>query len=225
MKNILNLAHRGASARAPENSAAAFRLAMDLGANGVELDIHETADGRFIVHHDADIHGIEIARARLADLPPPSRGALPVPEFVEILDILADRGRAAVFVEIKGMRSWPDLRAILDPYRERLRLRVMSFDLEIMERIAADPGGHVLGVIARAPGPDPVALLDQFGASLLSLRQDAVTPALADLLHAAGRELHAWTVNDRARMRELADMKVDGLISDRPDIVKAVLLD
>jgi glycerophosphoryl diester phosphodiesterase len=199
---ILNLGHRGASAYAPENTAMAFHRAMAMGAHGVELDVHETAAG-FIVNHD----------------PVPDDGG-GLSRLDDILDSLSIHPHAVIFLEIKTLLSWAALRPILEPMRGKLDIRPMSFAVEIVRQVDDD---YRKGIIADQPGKDPLKLLNDCGAGLLSLRHDAVTPDLVRTLHDANLEIHAWTVNRQADMRRLLAMGIDGLISDFPDRVTRVL--
>ncbi|MBK9304194.1 MAG: alpha/beta hydrolase [bacterium] len=162
----LILAHRGDSAHAPENTLASFDLALAAGADGVEFDVHQAHDDAFVVHHDPDTPAGAIAALDLADLRgrPAKRGGA-IPSLQEALALLAAGGPAfTVFVEVKGMRSWPDLRRELSPWRGRLDLEVQSFEHDLLAAMARDGDGWPLGVIAREPGPDPAALLARFGA-------------------------------------------------------------
>ncbi|MBU1675906.1 glycerophosphodiester phosphodiesterase [bacterium] len=221
----LLVAHRGASARAPENTLEAFHLALDLCADGVELDVHETADGRFAVHHDPDLPAgplRELPLARVRGRPAKYGGE--VPSLADALGMMARRRPGyVVCVEVKGLRSWANLRRELSPWRDALHLEIQSFDIGYLREMAAAPDGHRLGVITQSPGPDPVALLDELGAVGLSVRHDAITAELAGVLHAAGKRLYAWTVNDAGRARELAAAGVDAVISDAPDVIGAGL--
>jgi glycerophosphoryl diester phosphodiesterase len=222
----LIVAHRGASGRAPENTLEAFHLAVDLDVDGVELDVHETADGRFAVHHDPDlpagpIRDLSLARIRGR----PAKHGGEVPALADALAMLSRRKPGVlVCVEVKGMRSWAALRRELAPWRGELDLEIQSFDIGYLREMAAAPDGHRLGVITKAPGPDPVSLLEELGSIGLSVRHDAVEAGLAEVLHAAGKRLYAWTVNDGGRARALAAAGVDALISDYPEGIRAALV-
>ncbi len=228
---VLSLAHRGASARRPENTLSAFSLAMDLDADGVELDVHETADGVFAVHHDPTLAGLALDATPFAELRRafPGDGDRGLPRLEQVLDLLADHRGATVYVEVKGLRSAPALLAALAPRRRELALNVQSFDRGLLGKIAAANAAlpaaerFALGVIARDAGPGTLRALDDCGATVLSLRRDALAPGLADGLHAAGRRLAAWTVNDDREIRAALALGVDAVISDRPDRVAAVL--
>ena len=211
----LILAHRGDSAHAPENTLDAFRLALASGAAGVEFDIHQARDGAFVVHHDPDTPAGAIAALDLADL----HGGT-IPSLQDALALLAAGGAAfTVFVEVKGMRSWPDLRRELAPWRGRLDLEVQSFEHDLLAAMARDRDGWPLGVIARAPGPAPAALLARFGARTLSLRKEAVTADVAAAVHAAGARLAVWTLNDAGAARAAVRAGADLLIGDDPRLL------
>ncbi len=221
----LIVAHRGASLRAPENTLEAYHLALDLDVDGIELDVHETADGRFAVHHDPDLPGglirelpLEKLRGRTA-----KHGGV-VPSLADALALMARRKPGlAVCVEVKGLRSWERLRREMAPWRDTLHLEIQSFDVGYLREMAAAPDGHRLGVITQSPGPDPVVLLDELGAVGLSVRQDRIEAGLADVMHAAGKRLYAWTVNDVGRARELGALGVDAVITDDPETLMSAL--
>lgn len=226
MTRPLIVAHRGWSARAPENSLEAFALAAAGGADGVELDVHETADGGFVVHHDPDLPNGDA----IADLPQFAvagrlgKAGAAIPLLSEALALLAEQmAGGEVFVEIKGMRSWDRLRAVLRIYRSALKLEIQSFELPLLGMMAADPGQNVLGLIANEPGPDPLATLCGFGARTLSLRHTAVTQELSAVIRGADLRLAAWTVNDPERAVELARLGVDLLIGDDPVMLRQAL--
>jgi len=219
----LVLAHRGDSAHAPENTSDAFRLALASGAAGVELDIHQARDGAFVVHHDPDTPAGPIAELDLDGLRgrPAKRGGT-IPSLQDTLALLAAGGHAfTVFVEVKGMRSWPDLRRELSSWRGRMDLEIQSFEHELLAAMAGDRDGWPLGVIAREPGADPAALLARFGARTLSLRKEAVTAEVAAAVHAAGARLAVWTLNDAGAARAAAGAGADLLIGDDPRLLLA----
>lgn len=230
-EKALNIGHRGAAGLAPENTLLSFSLALELGADGVELDVHETADGRFAVHHDPEISGLPIRSAAFAELKLrfPRNGERGLVRLEDVLGLLSGADRPVAFIEVKGLRSAPELIRLLDPWRERLRINVQSFDRRILAELDASSRNlpidrrPALGLIADETGADPVADLASLGAEVLSLRRCALSRSLIDDLHSAGVVVTTWTVNDEAGIRDVLEMGIDGVISDRPDRVRKIL--
>jgi glycerophosphoryl diester phosphodiesterase len=218
----LIVAHRGASARAHENSIEAFRLAVALGADGVELDVHATRDHRLLVHHDpglpgrGPIAGLELAEAQSARLP----NGEPPPRLEEALEVLAGR---EVFIEVKAMPPAAEVALLTAITASPARCAVHSFDHALVSRLAGR--GVRLGLLVEEAPADPAALLTRAGAGDLWPRRDAVTPAVVRATHAAGGRVIAWTVNRPDDVRRLAALGVDGICTDVPDLARAALED
>jgi glycerophosphoryl diester phosphodiesterase len=212
-------AHRGASADAPENTVAAFRLAREQGADGVELDVRRSADGDLVVHHDAALpDGRIIVEVPTVALP------VSVPSLSEALD--ACEG-LVVNVEIKNSPLDPDhdpelalakdVVALLRERGGRDRVLVSSFDLATVDRVRA------LGDVATAfltfidpVGAAAVALAADRGHIAIHPHQATVDGDFVALAHDAGLEVNVWTVDDPERIRQLADAGVDGIVTNVP---------
>jgi glycerophosphoryl diester phosphodiesterase len=223
----LVIAHRGASAAEPENTLAAFRAAKTLGADWVELDVRRTADGTLAVHHDERLTD---GRA-LVDL---DRAALPseVAVLSDALDACAGMG---VNIEIK---NWPD-DADFDPDRrladavvalvasrgDRARVLVSCFDLATADRVhALDPGIETAWLTARVDEPAVAAdRCVRHGHVALHPWAPLVDAALVDACHAVGVRVNTWTVDDPGWMARLADMGIDGIVTNVPDVARSVL--
>lgn len=212
------IAHRGASGYAFENSPTAFREAVERGVDGVELDVHTTADGGIVVHHDPVLTGgkplgsltmIEATSAML------SNGEL-VPSLATVLTILGDRD---VWIEVKSLPGAYDaaLLAVLDAGPFPARYAVHSFDHRITARLARLRPTLPLGALLTARVIDPVAVLKAAGATTLWQEWTMIDGALVDVVHAAGARVIAWTVNDRSAAARLGHLGVDGLCGNFPD--------
>lgn len=213
----LIIAHRGASGHATENSLEAFRLAATLGADAVELDAHATADGAIVVFHDPDLPGggpirdLPVSRVRAHRL----ANGEPVPELHEVLQAMPD---LRVFIEVKGLDTRWDgalLKAIAAGGPERCA--VHSFDHRIVARLAALRPTLHCGALAVARLVDPVAALDRARADTLWQEVALVDASLIQQVQASGRKVIAWTVNDAAQARHLAQLGVDGLCGNYPE--------
>jgi len=219
------IAHRGASARYTENTVEAFQGAADLGADWVELDVRRTADGALAIHHDAHLaDGRAIVDVALDDLPPH------VPTLVEALDACAPMG---VNVEIKNSPQDVDFdasAAIVESVVAAIQagpveVIVSSFHPPTLDRVrAVDPSlatGQLTGRL-----PDAAAAVEAAVAAghvALHPFDLTVSQEVVDLAHAAGLALNVWTVDDPDRILALAEMGVDGIVTNVPDIAVAVL--
>jgi len=220
----LIIAHRGASAVEPENSLAAFRAAVRLGADGIELDVHDTADGVLVVHHDPLLRGRRIAELCATDLP---GYTLPNGELVPTLpQALAAIGRdCLVFVELKSLAPGHDaaLFKVLDAGPAPAHYHVHGFDHRIIRRLTSQQSSLVGGVLSSSYPVDPWRQLADAGAEELWQEAPLIDPALVEAARERDIRLYAWTVDDPARARELVALGVDGLCTNRPDLIRQAL--
>jgi glycerophosphoryl diester phosphodiesterase len=232
-KQTLVIAHRGASAAAPENSLEAFRLAGDMGAHWVELDVHLTADGQLVVIHDATYADGRLAWHTPADDRPEGICLLP-----EALEVCAAAG-LGVNIEIKALPGEPDadstpelidrLLALTDGSTAALPIKrddllVTSFWPATIDTMVARSSLATGWLTLDTTDPPGTAqrLADQ-GHSAINPWDPLVSAELVAAAHANGLRVNVWTVNDPVRMVELASWGVDGIITDVPDVAVAAL--
>jgi glycerophosphoryl diester phosphodiesterase len=227
------LAHRGAVRMAPENTVEAFVAASALGADGVELDVHRTADGGLVVHHDADARGVGVladrAEAEIRALRPE------IPTLDEALDACAGM---LVNVEVKNLPGDADYdptdgaaAAVVDLLRRRDRrddVLVSSFNLESADRVRQLDGSIPTGFLTLL-GMDPVdgveiAYAHGHGAVHPDVRAlvGAAAATTVARAHELGVAVNVWTVNGEDEMRRLAAAGVDAIITDVPDVARRV---
>jgi len=218
------IAHRGASGYEYENSRAAFRRALMLDADGVELDVHATRDGEIVVHHDADVPGFgpiallsgdEAAQIRL-----PNGETLPL-----LREILALVGGYDVWIEIKALPPEHDaaLLDILDRGPAPDRYSVHSFDHRIIRRLGEIRPGLERGILLTARLDDPIAALRAVGARTLWQEWQLVDQELVRRVHQADGRVVAWTVNDIGDLERLVRIGVDGLCGNYPDRIRVAI--
>ena len=218
------IAHRGASGYEYENSMAACRRAIMLDADGVELDVHASRDGRLVVHHDptlpglGPISGLDLAAIRAARLP----NGEPVPLLGDVLDLVGD---GDVWVEVKALDPAWDLAllATLDHGPAPHRYAVHSFDHRLVARLGQIRPGLRRGVLLSAYLVDPVSAMRAVGATTLWQEWHFVDEELVRTVHAAGLAVVAWTVNELADLRRLAQLGVDGLCGNYPDRIRVAI--
>jgi glycerophosphoryl diester phosphodiesterase len=218
------IAHRGASGYEYENSRAAFRRAVMLDADGVELDVHATRDGAIVVHHDADVPGYgPIALLTLEEVRKVRIGngeALPL--LRDVLDLVGDYD---VWVEVKGLPAAHDgaLLAALDAGPAPGRYAVHSFDHRIVRRLGEERPALRRGILLSAYLDDPVAALRAVGATTLWQEWQQVDQELVQRVHDAGARIIAWTVNEICDLERLVRLGVDGLCGNYPDRIRVAL--
>jgi glycerophosphoryl diester phosphodiesterase len=228
----LVIGHKGAAGLARENSLVAFRAARRVGADGVELDVRRTGDGALAVHHDPNLPDGRALLGLTADELPEGMVALPA-----VLD--ACEGLALVNVEIKNWPLDPDYDESLGiaeavvaalaarPDAERDRYVVSCFHLETIDRmreLAPDVvTGWLVGLVGPDDGAQVVAEAGRRGHRALHPHHGLVTSGLVERAHAAGLSVNAWTCNEPDRIRWLADVGVDGIITDVPDVALRAL--
>ena len=218
------IAHRGASGYEYENSRAAFRRAVMLDADGVELDIHATRDGAIVVHHDAEIPGFgpisllsrdEARQVRI-------RNGEPLPLLSEVLELVGNR---EVYVEVKSIPEAHDreLLEVLDRGPAPSRYAVHSFDHRIVQRLGVRRPELRRGILLSAYLADPVAAMHGVGATTLWQEWQQVDQELVTRLHDAGFSLIAWTVNEIGDLERMARFGVDGLCGNYPDRIRVAI--
>jgi glycerophosphoryl diester phosphodiesterase len=198
--------------RAPENTLPSFELALDLGADGLELDVHATRDGVVVVHHDARVRGgSEIAQLTLLELRrhEPAPG-IPIPTLIELWEMVA--GRAELFVELKGANIEELVLGALAGYEGPVSIH--SFDHAMIHRLHEERAPYPLGVLFEEGTAGVAAAMDDFGASDVWPRYPLVDAELIETVHARGGRVIPWTVNDPGTAVRLAALGVDALCGD-----------
>jgi glycerophosphoryl diester phosphodiesterase len=237
------LAHRGFSAAAPENSMAAFAAAVELGYRYVETDVHVTADGIVVAFHDDTLDRVTdgtgavvqqpwavVRRARIA-------GVEPVPTLEELLGTWPD---LRVNIDVKSEAAAVPTAEVIERTRAHDRVCVASFSdarrraaLRALSRpVATSAGNWTAGRFVLTAALGRQAAVERALREVDCLQVPpryrgvpVVTPATLAAAHRAGVQVHVWTVNSAAEMRRLLDLGVDGLVSDRADVLRDVLVE
>jgi glycerophosphoryl diester phosphodiesterase len=239
------MAHRGFSLDGLENSMAAFRAAVALGFRHLETDVHTTADGVLVLFHDETLDRVTDGRGRIAELPAETvalariRGAEPIPLFAELVTAFPD---VRLNLDVKDWNSVDTLAAAIERYGLHDRVLIASFSdrrrravLKQLSRPAAGSAGIVSSALFVLLGPVlPAPLLRRVAGRALRgvhalqvpVRYGAltvVTPGLIRRAHRHGLHVHVWTINEPPEMHRLLDLGVDGIVTDRADLLKEVL--
>jgi glycerophosphoryl diester phosphodiesterase len=227
-------AHRGAKVSAPENTMAAFRAAMEAGADYIELDVQRTRDGEIVVLHDADfmrmggdprkiaaLTGAEVATIDIGRKYDAAFTGEHAPTLEEVIDLV--RGQMKINIELKY--NVPDSTlapAVIDLLRRKNFLDqvvITSLDYNALKQVERIEPGIQTGHIVTAS----VGNVVQTQADFLSLNSAKATPQLIRQAHAAGKEVHVWTVNEPEVMQLMIERGVDNIITDDPVTLERVL--
>jgi glycerophosphoryl diester phosphodiesterase len=210
----LLIAHRGLTSVALENSLAAFRGVVDnrdLAIDGVELDVHSTADGRIVVHHDAILAGgrviAELTSAQVMSETLPDGSAIPTLE--EALSVL---GTLRVYVEAKTLMPEADeeLLRILREGPHPAGYQVHSFDHRIIARLQAEADDFRFGVLSSSWPVDPVSPVWAAGAEVLWQHWPLIDFELMERCRDRSIDVIAWTV-PRDQVAAMAELGVTGV--------------
>ncbi len=229
----LVIAHRGASGERPENTLPAYELAGAQRADMIEVDLHRTRDGAIVVTHDEELAGLggvgEIAHATLAEVRALDAGeGARVPTLDELLDGFG--ARIPLNLELKrgtGIYYEGLEAATLDAVRSREllpRMLFSSFYDPVLARLRAlSPDARLALLLSRK---FPVRMVERaraLGAEAVNPEDSLVTRELVREAHAAGLAVYVFTVDDPAEMRRLLDLGVDGLFTNVPARMRALV--
>lgn len=237
----LAIAHRGGTESAPENTVAAFRAATELGFRYLETDVHLTADGVLVAFHDDELDRVTDGSGRVADLPWSEvrrariGGTEPVPTLDELLEEFPD---TRFNIDPKSDHTVVALVATLQRHDAVDRVCVGAFSDERLRRVRSLAGPE----LCTAAGPREITAMvatsrtagvaggssDSAGYRCLQipvrhLKVEIATPQFVAAAHRRGHQVHVWTIDEAPEMHRLLDMGVDGLMTDRPSVLRSVL--
>ncbi len=233
----LVIAHRGASAYRPENTLSAYALAVEQASDMIEIDLHRTKDGEIVVAHDAELERLgaagEIAERTLAEIRALDAGygtdyRETVPTLDEVLDAYGETIPFNLEIKWGGAGDYPGIEeAALDALARRELLSITlfsSFRDSILERLRAASPEARLAVLFDPRHPERMfERAAALGAEAINPHFALVDADLMGRARDAGLAVYVYTVDDEDAMRRLIGLGVDGLFTNRPDRMRAVL--
>ncbi len=240
----LVIAHRGASAAAPENTLVALRLAVEQGADLVEIDVQRTRDGALVVMHDAtlarttnvrqvypdrapwrvgDLTLDEVQRLDAGSWKAPDYAGEPVPTLSAALELLAST-RVGLQLELKAPTLYP---GIVSDLAEALaevptaQIVVQSFDFASMKELTVRTPGLRVGLLG-APAATHLPVLGTW-ADQVNPPHRVADRRYVEAIHAQDMHCCVWTVDAASSMRRAARHHVDGVITNKPDLLRRVV--
>ena len=232
------IGHRGASGHAPENTMAAFRRAVALGATFIETDLQLSRDAHFVAIHDptvnrttngrGEVHELLLAQLRNLDAGSwfgSEFAGERIPTLDEILQF-SKKTDVVFYLEMKPAGAWGGEHALIGALRdsgEIARAVVISFDAKLVLNLRKIEPTLMTGLLYDGQFENPTEKAVDVGARQLVARGDLVTPVLLEQAQKKDLQVVCWTVNHPAHMRLLIEAGVAGIMSDYPDRLVAAI--
>ncbi|RMF69125.1 MAG: glycerophosphodiester phosphodiesterase [Calditrichaeota bacterium] len=235
----LNFAHRGFTAKAPENTLAAFREAVELGVDGIELDVRVCKSGELVVFHDATLarmtdgrgfvknktlDELNCFRIRSAD----GMYEEKIPTLAEVIENLGERTILNVEIKTNGLPKAQIERKVVEvlrKYQMQERAIVSSFNPLVIRRIRKLDREILTGFLIDKSfnvRRSEIFLTKLTGAQAIHLDKSLATESFLKKIRDLGYYALVWSVNDPQRLKQLSDLGVEGIITDRPDLLKEI---
>jgi len=242
MKLILNIAHRGASGHAPENTLASFQKAVKMKAHMIELDVHQSLDKELVVIHDRSLkrttgHKGTVGRVPLKKLKTLDAGSWfharyqgeKIPTLQEVFELIDNRARLNIEIK-KGLRAYPDLEKklldCLDGYPQNEPPLLSCFDESVLQKLRRLDPCIPIGYLFEKGKPDQViSKALKLGAVSVHGPARSVSGELIAKAHSEGLKVYVYTVDEQEQMRHWIGLGVDGIFTNYPDRLAALLGD
>lgn len=239
-KQVENVAHRGATGYAPENTIAAFNLAVEMKADYIEIDVQRSKDGELVVIHDTTVDRTTDGTGKIGNLTFEQLRSLDagswkgeqfvgesISTFEEILDLY--HGKIGILIELKAPELYPGIeeqvskalkvRNLDKPQNEKIIIQ--SFNFESMKKVNQLLPKVPIGVLTSNRADTTLEALQEFStyADWFNPSYGIVTVELVNQIHSLGMQIGSWTVRSQEAADLLFEMGVDAIISDYPDYV------
>ena len=221
-----NIGHRGAKGHLPENTLASFQKAIDLGANGIELDVHLSADGQVIVMHDETIDRTTDGKGAVKQQPLAGLKThridfqFEIPTLSEVFD-LVDR-KVLVNIELKVFETAEPVVLLIEKYVlekgwQYSDFLISSFDWLALEKVRALHAEIPLGVLTSTDLDLAIAFAKVINAETIHPYFHLLTDENVARMQAQNLKVYTWTVNEFEDLHRVTSLGVDGIITDFPD--------
>ncbi|PWW29373.1 glycerophosphoryl diester phosphodiesterase [Cytobacillus oceanisediminis] len=240
LRQVDNVAHRGAAGYAPENTIAAFDKAVEMKADYIEIDVQRSKDGELVIIHDTTVDRTTDGTGKVKDLTFEQLRALDagsfkgeqfkgekIPTFDEILDRY--HGKVGILIELKAPELYPGMEeSVAQELKERNldhpqneKIIIQSFNLESMKKMNELLPKVPIGVLTSSQTHTSEQALKEFSAyaDYFNPHYGIVTEDLVEQVHSLGMKISSWTVRSQEAADFLLSMDVDAIITDYPDYV------
>ena len=229
----LIIGHRGAKGHIAENTLPSIAKAMELGADGVEIDVFLCLSGELVVFHDKTLDKLTDAKGYIETLTLDSikkinvLGSYKIPTLNEVIDLIDCK--VFLNIELKGSGTAQPTHRLLKKYLEKGKWSadqfiISSFDLEELNYFYNLNKEIPIAVLTNADPLDAIPIADKFKAKAINPEFTALNENNVKKIKQAGYEIYPYTVNNLTDIKQMVAFKVDGIITDYPDIVEKILI-
>jgi len=229
LKKILNIGHRGAKGHEPENTLPSFQKALNLNADGIELDVHVCKTGELIVIHDFTVDRTTNGSGAISELSLSEikalriNGEIEVPTLEEVLDLIMTIGKKCfINIELKGRHTAKPVshlieKHILESVYSYDDFIISSFQREELEMMfTINPKIH-LGVLSQASVSQALEWANAFSAKAIHPHFSLLTGHNVQKAQEQGFKVYTWTVNETEDIERIKNYNVNGIITDFPE--------
>jgi glycerophosphoryl diester phosphodiesterase len=218
MYKTLNIAHRGFTKVSPDNTLESFYAAIKLGVDGIECDVHETADHHFIIFHDNELAGRNLGELPLSEI----RNArihehYQIPTLEETLELCHNRIKA--MLELKLVNSLDLFLEIVNAVMKPGELFITSFNVNLVNKLADFAPQIPRGILTGFAIGDPLALMAATRTRIMLPRFSYVNTELVNTMHNHDFSIMVWDCNSISDLRQALDWGLEGIITDSSDIL------
>ncbi|MFL9838283.1 glycerophosphodiester phosphodiesterase family protein [Flavobacterium sp. ST-75] len=226
MSQILKIGHRGAKAHVAENTLASFQYALDIGVNGLELDVHVCSTGELVVIHDFTVDRTtngsgEVHKMTLAELKALTvEGEYKIPTLEEVLELVGKK--CFLNIELKGRHTAVPVSELMERYIAEKGFTYNDFIVssfqreELMVMHDMNPNIH-LGILTQASVTQAWRWAEEFSAKAIHPHFSLLTESNVKKAQQAGYKVYTWTVNETEDIERMKLYEVDGIMSDYPE--------
>lgn len=223
---MLKIGHRGAKGYEPENTLVSFQKALDLHVDGIELDVHLSADGEIIVIHDDTIdrttngkgfvNGLSLQELKAFQI----NGKYEIPTLEEVFDLVNQK--CFINIELKSLDATDKVVALIEKYVNKKgwnydHFLVSSFDWIALQRVASLNNKIGVGVLTETDLDLALAFAKTIQAKSIHPYFQLLTQESTALIQSHGFEIFPWTINELEDIQKIKTYNVNGIITDFPD--------
>jgi glycerophosphoryl diester phosphodiesterase len=223
---ILKIGHRGAMGYVPENTIESIKRAMELGVDGIEIDVHKCASGELVVFHDFTLDRItnalgEVSKQPLSDLKKIKvKENYEIPILQEVLDLI--NKKCLINIELKGKNTAQKTTEVIQHYVTNNKWNyndflVSSFQHKELKKVYKLNKSINIGILTKASIAEAIEFAETIKAKAIHPNVALVTSENIKIAQQKGFQVNVWTVNDFETILRMKDYNVNGIISDFPD--------